>query len=154
MPEETLFTQFLKLVPLLSVVATVTGWIVSSRFSSKNTGHHAKNAELNKLIDALNKSLEDMFNEMTDVLSENMDDTKKSITYHKFVGMVMNIRFLCEAIEKIDESQKIDQFKFIELRQACTNERKYDSKKINITLPELQNIQEQIKRSYNKKFAI
>ncbi|MGA6301006.1 hypothetical protein [Enterobacter ludwigii] len=154
MPEETWFSQFLKLVPVISVLATVTGWVVSSRFTSKNTGRHAKNAEINKLIDTLNKSLEDMFNEMTKVLSEDLDATKKTIAYHKFVGMVQNIKYICDGIEKLDSSQRIDPIKIVTLRQACTNERKYDPKKIHSSLPELQSIQEQIKRSYNKKFAI
>lgn len=154
MPEETLFSQFLKLIPLLSVIATVVGWVVSSHFASRNTGHHAKNAEINKLIDTLNKNLEDMFNEMATVLSGQLDDTKKTIAYHKFIGMVKNISYICDAIEKLDAEQKNDPFKIVRLRQACTNDRKYDPIKINSSLPELQNIQEQIKKSYNKKFAI
>lgn len=154
MAEETLFSQFLKLIPLLSVIATVMGWVVSSRFASKNTGHHAKNAEINKLIDTLNKNLEDMFNEMANVLSTPLDDTKKTVAYYKFVGMVKNISYICDAIEKLDAAQKKDPYNIVKLRQACTNERRYDPIKINSVLPELQSIQEQIKGSYNKKFAI
>lgn len=153
MPEENWVSTLLKFVPIISVLATVSGWVVSSRFASKNTGEHAKNAEINKLIDTLNKSLEDMFNEMAKVLSEQLDNNKKTIAYHKFVGMVQNIKYICDAIEKLDSNQRVDLLKIVKLRQACTNDRKYDPKRINSSLPELQNIQEQIKRSYTKKFA-
>lgn len=153
MPEETIFTQILKLVPLAALIITVTGWVVSSRFSSRNTGIHAKNTEINKLIDALNKALDDIFNEMATVLSSTYDDTQKTISYYKFIMMIKNVHFICDAIQKLDAEQKTDYMKILTLRQTCTNDRKYDPKKINTTLPQLQDIQEQIKRSYSKKFT-
>ncbi|MBN3126499.1 hypothetical protein H4F63_02575 [Pectobacterium brasiliense] len=82
MTAEGFFADFLKIIPLLSVLATVTGWVVSSKFSSKNTGTHAKNTELNKLIDSLNKALDDIYTEMATVLSSDLDDRKKTAAYH------------------------------------------------------------------------
>ncbi|GKW28020.1 hypothetical protein AB6D34_08125 [Pectobacterium brasiliense] len=153
MTAEGFFADFLKIIPLLSVLATVTGWVVSSKFSSKNTGTHAKNTELNKLIDSLNKALDDIYTEMATVLSSDLDDRKKTAAYHKFIGMIKNVRFICDAIQKLDEAQRVDNGKLFLLRKACTSDQKYDSKKINTALPQLQDIQEEIKRSYIKKFT-
>ena len=66
--------------------------------------------------------------------------------------MIQNVKFLSETINKIDSHQLINDHMLSELRQACTDDRKYSPSKIGITLPELRDIQERIKKAFNKKF--
>lgn len=151
MCEETPF-DFLKIVPFLSLLATITGWVISSHLSSRNTSRHAANSELNRLIESLYKGLDEIYNEMLLLVTKEYEDHEKTVSYHKLINMVQNIKFICSSITTLDPNQKKADTLIAELRQACTDDRKYSPSKIGITLPELRDIHERIKINFNKKF--
>ncbi|EAO9155224.1 hypothetical protein AA14_10250 [Salmonella enterica] len=141
-----------KFVPFMSLVVTIIGWNISSFLSGKNTFKNSKNMELNHLIDALYKILDDIYNEMIQLVTIEVDDHKKNVSYHKFIGMIQDVKFLSDTINKLDNTQVLNAGLFAELRQACTDDRKYSPAKIGIALPELRDIQERVKSAFNKKF--
>lgn len=151
MTEEASF-NFLKLIPFLSLLATIVGWIISSQLASRNTSRHAANSELNRLIDSLYKELDEVYKEMLPLVTKEHDDHEKTVSYHKFINMVQNVKFICTSIVMLDSKQKSADALLSELRQACTDDRKYSPVKIGVTLPELREIQEKIKNNFNKKF--
>lgn len=144
--------DFFKYIPFLALLATILGWIITSTLSSRNTSRHATNTELNRLIDSLYKGLDDIYNEMVVLVTSESDNHKKTVSYHKFIAMVQNIRFICKSISKLDNNQNSADSLIAELRQACTDDRKYSPSKIGIALPEIMDIQERIKNNFNKKF--
>jgi len=151
MSEETTF-DVLKIIPFLSLLATITGWVISSHLASRNTSRHASNSELNRLIDSLYKGLDEIYNEMLLLVTKEHEDHEKTVSYHKLINMVQNIRFISASIIKLDPNQKPVDNLMAELRQACTDDRKYSPAKIGSTLPELRDIHERIKINFNKKF--
>ncbi|EBL0008537.1 hypothetical protein DYJ26_27250 [Salmonella enterica] len=66
--------------------------------------------------------------------------------------MIQDVKFLSDTINKLDNTQILNAGLFAELRQACTDDRKYSPAKIGIALPELRDIQERVKSAVNKKF--
>ena len=154
MANETITTvdKVLKFLPFASLVVTIIGWNISSYLSGRNTFRNSKNTELNRLIDSLYKSLDDIYNEMIQLVTTDADDHKKTVSYHKFIGMVQNVKFLSDTIHKLDGSQRLTPHLFSELRQACTDDRKYSPSKIGMALPELRDVQERVKNTFNKKF--
>lgn len=144
--------DFFKWVPFISLLVTVGGWVISSQLASRNTSKHALNSELNRLIESLYKSLDDIYNEMLPLVTIEHPDHEKTVSYHKLINMVLNVRFICRSIVILDNNQKSADVLVSELRQACTDDRKYSPDKIGITLPELRDIQERIKNNFNKKF--
>lgn len=154
MPNETITTvdKVLKFLPFASVVVTIIGWNISSYLSGRNTFKNSKNTELNRLIDALYKNLDDIYNEMIQLVTVETEDHKKVVSYHKFIGLVQNVKFLSDTINKLDATQNLSSSLFSELRQACTDDRRYSPSKIGVTLPELRDIHERVKKSFNKKF--
>lgn len=151
MTPEPQFDLF-KYIPFLSLLATIAGWIISSILSSRNTSKHAKNTELNRLIDSLYKGLDEIYNEMVGLVTKEKQDHEKTVSYHKFISMLQNIRFICKSISKLDQEQKSADNLIAELRQACTDDRKYSPSKIGVALPEIMDIQERLKNNFNKKF--
>ncbi|MBV4368165.1 hypothetical protein [Erwinia phyllosphaerae] len=149
-PEQPI--EWFKWVPFFSLLATIAGWIISSYLASRNTSRHASNAELNRLIDSLYKGLDEIYDQMLDLVTKEYDDHEKTVSYHKFVSMVQNVRFICNAIVKMDNGQQKADSLVAELRQACTDDKKYSPKMIGIALPEIRDIQERIKNNFNKKF--
>lgn len=144
--------DFFKYIPFLSLLATIAGWIISSTLSSRNTSKHAKNTELNRLIDSLYKGLDEIYSEMVELITKEKQDHEKTVSYHKFISMLQNIRFICNSISKLDQEQKSADNLIAELRQACTDDRKYSPSKIGVALPEIMDIQERLKNNFNKKF--
>ncbi|EAA9298002.1 hypothetical protein ADQ49_27225 [Salmonella enterica subsp. enterica] len=142
-------SQFL---PFMSLVVTVIGWIISSYLSGKNIAKNSKNMELNHLIDDLYKILDDIYSEMIKLVTKEVDEHHKMVSYHKLIRMVQDVRFLSDTINKLDNTQYINSGLFAELRQACTDDRKYSPSKIGVALPELRNIQERVKNTFSKKF--
>ncbi|WP_320751220.1 hypothetical protein [Enterobacter roggenkampii] len=154
MPNETITTvdKILKFLPFASLVVTVVGWNISSYLSGRNIFKNSKNTELNRLIDSLHKNLDDIYIEMIQLVTAEIEDHKKVVSYHKFIGMIQNIKFISETINKLDAAQNLSSSLLSELRQACTDDRKYSPSKIGVALPELRDIQERVKKSFNKKF--
>jgi len=154
MVPETITTvdKVLKFLPFASLIVTIIGWNMSSYLSGQNTFKNSKNTELNRLIDALYKNLDDIYNEMIQLVTIELDEHKKTVSYHKFIGLIQNIKFLSDTINKLDSSQRLTPDLFSELRQACTDDRRYSPTKIGVALPELREIQEKIKKAFNKKF--
>ncbi|MDI9768604.1 hypothetical protein QM327_18815 [Pantoea dispersa] len=144
--------ELIKWVPFFSLLATIAGWMISSYLSSRNTSRHSANAELNRLIDSLYKGLDEIYEQMLDLVTKEHDDHEKTVSYHKLVNKVQNIRFICNAIVKMDKVQPNADTLIAELRQACTDDKKYSPKMIGIALPEIRDIQERIKNNFNKKF--
>ncbi|EDW2054883.1 hypothetical protein S518_002687 [Salmonella enterica subsp. enterica] len=141
-----------KFLPFMSLVVTVIGWSVSSFLSGRNIAKNSKNMELNHLIDDLYKVLDDIYNEMIQLVTREVDEHQKIVSYHKLIRMIQDVKFLSDTINKIDNTQSINSGLFAELRQACTDDRKYSPSKIGVTLPELRDIQERVKSTFNKKF--
>ncbi|HCR4037706.1 TPA: hypothetical protein OOF66_004000 [Morganella morganii] len=138
---------------LITAIITITGWIVTSRLSYHNNGKNEKNKEINRLIDELYQILDVIYSEML-ILSEITRSQRSKVkAYFRFISLVRKIQFLCERIQSLDSEQKIQNHLITELRQNCTDERKYEKDKISMTLAELQLIQEDIKKLYNKKFS-
>lgn len=138
---------------LLTAIITITGWLVTSRLAYKNNSKNEKNKEINRLIDELYQVLDTVYSEML-VLSEITRSQKSKVrAYFRFISLVKKVQFLSERIESLDNQQVIPNNLIIELRQNCTDDKNYEKEKIVITLAELQKIQEDIKKSYNKKFS-
>ncbi|KGA40412.1 hypothetical protein KU75_16895 [Pectobacterium odoriferum] len=133
----------------LTAIITICGWIITAKLAKTNISAQAKSNEINRLVEELYKNLDCIYNEMLSLIPEDAD--KKS-AYYRFISLVKNTTFICQQINRLDSFQTV-QFQLIgELRQSCTNDKKYDEKKIRITLLELQDIHERIKKSYIKKF--
>ncbi|HHW4136599.1 TPA: hypothetical protein ACUU9L_000268 [Yersinia enterocolitica] len=134
---------------LLTVVITITGWIITSRLSRSNTIVLSKNNEINKLVDELYKNLDNIHEEMLQLMIKKNDSV---FAYHKFIALIRNVTFICNRISVLDNTQKVNQGLLGELRQSCTDDRKYEDARIRTTLAEIQDVQERIKTSFIKKF--
>lgn len=137
-------------VAIISLVITITGWVVSALLARGNNSRNLQKLETNRLIDELYYKLDFIYNEMMDLMQENSKN--KDMVYFLFVASVRHIEFTCDRISKLDKQQAADTGLIAELRQACTDDRKYDKKKIGTTLSEIQHVNEKIKSKYIKKF--
>ncbi|MGJ3353465.1 hypothetical protein [Providencia sp. Je.9.19] len=138
---------------LATAVITITGWIITSKLAYSNNSKNEKNKEINRLIDELYQVLDVVYSEML-ILSEITRSQRSKVkAYFRFISLVRKIQFLCERVQCLDNQQLVQNHLITELRQNCTDEQKYEKDKIIFTLAELQRIQEEIKKSYNKKFS-
>lgn len=59
------------------------------------------------------------------------DDKKdKQVLYYIFTSSVRHVEFICERIELLDNKKNKDNGLISELRQACTNDAKYEKEKL------------------------
>lgn len=134
---------------LLTAAITITGWIITARLSRTNTTNSSKNNEINKLVDELYKTLDSIYTEMLLVM---LKTSEPKVAYYKFIALVRSVNFICSRIEMLDSTQPLNQGLLGELRQACTDDKKYEQAIITTTLAQIQDVQERIKNSFIKKF--
>ncbi len=137
------------LFSILTAIVTITGWIITAKLSRSNSLLMSKKSEINRLVDELYKNLDGIYEEMLLIMLKKTDP---NVVYHKFIAIVRNVNFTCQRIHDLDESQLVNSALLGELRQACTDDRKYIDSRITTTLAELQDIHERIKMSFIKKF--
>lgn len=115
-----------------------------------NNSRNLKKLEVNRLIDELFYKLDFIYNEMVSLAQDS--NAKKEMSYFIFVAAVRHVEFTCGRIMSLDPNQTLDNGLIAELRQASTDDRKYEKERIGTTLSELQHVNQKIKSNYNKIF--
>lgn len=138
------------ILAIVAISLTVIGWIVTAVLAHNNNSKNLKKLELNRLIDELYFKLDFIYNEMLEILEKPERD--KAVSYYLFISSVRQVEFTCKRIQSLDKEQAIDTGFIAELRQSCTDDRKYEPNKVGTTLTEIQYIAEKLKTKYSKKF--
>lgn len=138
------------IIAIVGICLTILGWIVTAYLARQNNAANLKKLEINRLIDELFYKLDFIYNEMLELLENTEKD--KRVSYYIFTSSVRHVEFICERIQLLDETRSKDSGFIAELRQACTNDSKYEIGKVGTTLHELQNVSEKIKSKYLKSF--
>lgn len=138
------------IIALVGIFLTILGWIVTAFLARKNNASNLKKLEINRLIDELFYKLDYIYSEMLELLENTEKD--KRVSYFIFTSSVRHIEFICERIQILDGKRAKDTGFIAELRQACTNDSKYEKEKVGTTLHELQSVNEKIKSKYLKSF--
>ncbi|AIX00269.1 hypothetical protein J9A51_25630 [Klebsiella pneumoniae] len=138
------------IIAIVGICLTIIGWIVTAYLARKNNANNLKKLEINRLIDELFYKLDFIYSEMLELLENKEKD--KRVSYFIFTSSVRHVEFICERIQLLDASRTKDTGFIAELRQACTNDTKYEADKVGTTLHELQSVSEKIKSKYLKSF--
>ncbi len=136
------------IIAIIGIGLTIAGWIVTAIFARINNAKNLKKLEINRLIDELFYKLDFIYNETLELL----EDKDKRVSYFLFTSSVRHVEFICDRIQMLDSKRTKDTGFIAELRQACTNDSKYEPDKIGTTLYEIQDVSEKIKNRYIKTF--
>lgn len=148
--QQNLWTMPTTIIALGGICLTIIGWIVTALLARRNNSKNLMKLEINRLIDELFYKLDFIYSEMLELLEDNGKD--KIVSYYIFMSSVRHVEFICERIEKLDSNRVKDTGFIAELRQACTNDLKYEKDKVGTTLHEIQSVNEKIKNKYLKVF--
>ncbi|EHJ7977356.1 hypothetical protein QSZ85_000646 [Escherichia coli] len=147
---QNLWTMPATIIAIVGIFLTILGWIVTAILTRINNAKNLKKLEINRLIDELFYKLDFIYSEMLGLLRDDKKD--KQVLYYIFTSSVRHVEFICERIELLDNKKNKDNGLISELRQACTNDAKYEKEKIGTTLHEIQSANEKLKNKYLKSF--